>query len=185
MQQKQWVKDVVRLSRHKRLSPLAQAVAVVMVPLIIGVALLLTSPWVAAVTTVTVKVTVVMPPPCKINGDQPIEVDFEEVVTTRVEGQNYIRTVPYSLECTGLSSNDMTLMVEGDHAGFGTNVLATDKADLGIALLANDRPLALNTNLKFTNPNKPELKAFLAKRPGSTLKAGKFSAGAILKVAYQ
>ncbi len=154
-------------------------------PLAIGVALLMASTWVAAATTVTVRVTVLAPPPCKINGDQPIEVDFDEVVTTRVEGQNYSRAVPYSLVCIGATSNDLTLQIAGSQAAIGTNVLATDKANLGIALLANDKPLRLNSDIKFTYPNKPELKAFPIKYPGSTLKAGKFSAGAVMKVGYQ
>ncbi|HHQ6566070.1 TPA: fimbrial protein [Serratia fonticola] len=185
MRQKQRVRDLVRRSRHKRLYPLALAVVVMMAPLAIGVTLLLTSPQVVAVTTVTVKVTVIVPPPCKINGEQPIEVDYGEVVTTRVEGQNYSRAVPYILECIGATSNDLTLQVEGNPAGFGNNVLATDKASLGIALLSDGKPLRFNSDIKFTYPNKPELQAILTKYPGSTLKAGKFSAGATLKVGYQ
>lgn len=151
----------------------------------LGVTLLLASPLVTAVTTVTVKVTVMAPPPCVINGDRPIEVDFDEVVTTRVDGYNYMREVPYSVQCTGATSNDMVMRIQGEGAGFGTNVLGTNQANLGIALLNNDKPQPLNSAIKFTYPDTPKLKAVPVKFPGSTLKAAVFSAGATMKVDYQ
>ncbi|MCO7511995.1 fimbrial protein [Serratia fonticola] len=146
--------------------------------------LLLVSPLVTAVT-VTVSVIVVAPPPCVINGDQPIDVSFDEVVTTRVDGYNYMREVPYSVQCTGQLSNDMVIRIQGDGAGFGTNVLGTNQANLGIALLNNGQPQPLNRAIKFTYPNTPKLKVVPVKFPGSTLKAAEFSAGATMKVDYQ
>lgn len=42
--------------------------------------------------------TMIEPPPCTINGGSPINVDFgNEVMTTRVDGKNYIKDVNYSL----------------------------------------------------------------------------------------
>ncbi|MBU9828525.1 fimbrial protein [Rahnella sp. FC061912-K] len=134
---------------------------------------------------ITVKVTVVAPPPCVINGDQPIEVDFGEVVTTRVDGYNYMREVPYSVQCGGASSNDMVMQIQGIGAAFGTNVLDTNQDNLGIALLNNGEPLPLNSDIKFTYPSLPVLKAVPVKSPNSTLTAGVFSAGATMKVDYQ
>ncbi|HDG9775440.1 TPA: fimbrial protein [Raoultella planticola] len=135
--------------------------------------------------TITVKVAVVAPPPCVINGDQPIEVDFGEVLTTRVDGYNYMREVPYSVQCTGATSNDMVLQIQGMGAGFGINVLDTNKDNLGIALLNNGSPQRLNSDIKFTYPHLPVLKVVPIKSPNSTLKAGAFSAGATMKVGYQ
>lgn len=152
----------------------------------LGVAVLLAGSSALAVTTVTVKVTVVAPPPCVINGERPIEVNFEEVVTTRVDGSNYMRDVPYSVECTGATSNDMVMQIQGTQAGFGNgNVLDTNQANLGIALLNNGNAQPLNSDIKFTYPSLPVLTAVPVKSPGSTLTAGAFSAGATMKVDYQ
>ncbi|KYQ98872.1 exotoxin [Serratia plymuthica] len=156
--------------------------------LCLSCALLLPGTLAQAVTTVTVRITVVAPPPCTINYGRTIEVDFgNDVLTTRVDGSNYRRQIPYSVQCSGNTTNAMTLQIEGSGAGFGYNVLRTSKPDLGIALFVTDAnvPLPLNTMIKFTYPGIPTLNAAPTKRAGSTLTAGAFSAGATLKVDYQ
>lgn len=152
-------------------------------------ALLLTSPLTTAapaVSLVTVTVTV-QAAPCVINGGRQIEVDFgDEVITSRVDGHNYTQPVPYSLDCQGATSNEMTLEIQGISAGLGFNVLGTDQANLGIAMMLGDgQPFPINRQVRFTYPNVIELTAVPIKFPGSTLKAGGFSAGAVLKVGYQ
>ncbi len=62
--------------------------------------------------TVTVKVTVVAPPPCVINDGRPIEVEFGDVMTTRVDGDNYKMPVNYTLSCTGDTANAMKLQIK-------------------------------------------------------------------------
>lgn len=100
------------------------------------VSLLLLSPLVeAATTTVTVKVTVVAPPPCIINGDRPIEVDFNDVMTTRVDGNNYLMPVNYTLSCSSSApSKAMKLQVRGTGADFDAKVLKTTQPGLGVEL---------------------------------------------------
>lgn len=149
-------------------------------------ALLITVPlMLQAATTVTVKVTVVAPPPCVINGDRPIEVNFGEVMTTRVDGNNYRTAVGYTLSCNGQSKNAMKLQVQGTGAAFDSTALKTNKTALGIQLQQGSSKLALNSWLNFTYPNKPELWAVPVKQSGTTLSGGEFTAGATLKVAYQ
>ncbi len=138
-----------------------------------------------AATTVTVKVTVVAPPPCVINGDRPIEVDFGEVMTTRVDGSSYRVPVDYSLSCSGQSKNAMKLQVLGTGAAFDAAVLRTNKTGLGIQLQQGDSKLTLNSWLNFTYPNTPELWAVPVKQSGAALSGGEFTAGATMKVAYQ
>ncbi|CAI2019365.1 putative minor fimbrial subunit StfE [Serratia fonticola] len=141
----------------------------------------------AATSTVTIKVTVSAPPPCVINDDRPIEVEFGEVMTTRVDGNNYRRNVNYTLKCTNASSNAMKLQVNGTGAGFDSQVLQTNKAGLGIALLQDERRLPINTGwINFTYPNQPVLVAVPVKQSNVKLDGGEFfSAGATMKVAYQ
>ncbi|MFT2789672.1 fimbrial protein [Serratia sp. T13T92] len=157
--------------------------------LCLSCALLLPGTLAQAITMVTVTITVVAPPPCVINGGGTLEVEFgNDVLTTRVDGNNYRRPVPYSVQCSGNTNNAMTLELQGAEAAFGgSNVLRTDKADLGIALFITDAnvPLPLNTRIRFTYPAIPTLSAVPTKRAGSTLTAGAFSAGATLKVDYQ
>ncbi|MEL5519727.1 fimbrial protein [Serratia bockelmannii] len=135
--------------------------------------------------TVTVKVTVVAPPPCVINDDRPVEVEFGDVMTTRVDGDNYKMPVNYTLSCTGGTSNAMKLQVKGNGAAFDATVLQTNKTGLGIELRQGDGKLAVNSWLNFTYPNKPELWAVPVKQAGTTLTGGEFSAGATMAVDYQ
>jgi type 1 fimbria pilin len=144
----------------------------------------------AADSTISVEVTVVAPLPCVINGGQTIEVDFgNDVVTKQVDGRNYRRPIPYTVQCTGNTTNAMTLQMQGNGAGTGfqLNALRTNNPDLGIALYSDNgnNPLQLNNPIQFTYPAIPTLSAAPVKRSGGTLKAGTFSAGATIKVEYQ
>ncbi|MGF6191422.1 fimbrial protein [Serratia sp. 2723] len=141
--------------------------------------------WAVPSATVTVKVTVVAPPPCVINDDRPIDVEFGDVMTTRVDGDNYKMVVNYTLSCPGAPSNAMKLQVKGTGAAFDATVLQTNKTGLGIELRQGDSKLAVNGWLNFTYPNKPELWAVPVKQRGATLTGGEFSAGATMAVDYQ
>lgn len=141
--------------------------------------------WAAPSATVTVKVTVVAPPPCVINDDRPIDVEFGDVMTTRVDGDNYKMPVNYTLSCTGGTSNAMKLQVKGTGAAFDATVLQTNRTGLGIELRQGAGKLAVNDWLNFTYPNKPELWAVPVKQTGVTLTGGEFSAGATMAVDYQ
>lgn len=138
-----------------------------------------------ASSSITVKVTVLAPPPCVINDDRPIDVEFGDVMTTRVDGDNYKMPVNYTLSCTGGTTNAMKLQVKGTGAAFDATVLRTNQTGLGIELRQGDSKLAVNDWLNFTYPNKPELWAVPVKQRGATLKWGEFSAGATMAVDYQ
>nr|WP_229655838.1 fimbrial protein [Pantoea sp. 201603H] len=138
-----------------------------------------------AVTTVTVKVTVVAPPPCIINDNRPIEVEFGDVMTTKVDGMNYRMPVNYTLSCEGESSNAMQLEVQGTGAAFDNTVLQTNKDGLGIKLMRVGADLPVNTPVPFIYPNAPELWAIPVKETGVALTTGEFSAAASMRVDYQ
>ena len=138
-----------------------------------------------ASTTVTVKVTVIAAPSCIINDNRPIEVNFSDVITTRVDGSNYRMPVPYSLSCSAETSNAMKLQIQGNVADFDNTVLQTNKTELGIELQQDDSKVAVNHWLNFTYPNQPQLWAVPVKQSGATLTGGEFSATATMKVDYQ
>ncbi len=147
---------------------------------------LFTSMSAVALTTLTIKAIVLAKPSCVINGGDPIEVKFRnDIVSTRVNGYNYMEEIPAKVQCSGLTSDSLRLKIQGESAYFGSNVLATEQDDLGIALLSNGRPLRLNNNIPFTYPNVPLLNAVPVKIQGAKLISGKFSASATLTVEYE
>ncbi|MEL5308190.1 fimbrial protein [Serratia nevei] len=137
-------------------------------------------------STVYLSVTVVDKPACVINGEQAIVVDFgDELFTNRVDGNHYLRTLDFTLECRSNRKNAMKMKLAGSATAFDGSALQTNQADLGIALRANGQPLTINSWLNFTYPDRPLLQAVPVKRAGGVLKGGVFSAGATLLVDYQ
>ncbi|XNS20184.1 fimbrial protein [Serratia ureilytica] len=147
---------------------------------------MLTSAPTQAATTVSVKVTVLAPLPCVLNGNQPIEVNFgDEVLTTRINGENYLTPVDYKFTCTEPEKNGMRLLLAGTGAGFDGKLLQTSVGGLGIAFLNNGSRIALNSWQNFTYPALPKLEAVPVKQANATLPTGEFTASATLRVDYQ
>ncbi|UTO00473.1 fimbrial protein [Serratia nematodiphila] len=134
---------------------------------------------------VSVKVTVV-PVPCVINDGNPILVDFEEVMTTRIDGNNYRKQVDFTLSCSGITSLLVKLKVVGNGAGFDNSLLGTSVEGLGIELQqSNNLKLPLNSWLNFMYMRPPTLWAVPVKQSGVILKGGEFYAVATMELAYQ
>lgn len=113
-------------------------------------------------------------------------MDFgSELLTTKIDGNNYIRTVDYSLECKDNTRNAMKMMVQGNATTFDASALQSNMADLGVSLRANGAALTINDWMNFTYPDKPVLQAVPVMRAGSTLSGGDFMAAATLMVSYQ
>lgn len=154
--------------------------------LVIGLSLLLGTMLAHAVTLVTVRVVVFVAPSCVINNNQPITVDFTDaVMTTRVDGNNYLQPVKYTLACSNQLSNKMKIQIKGVDAEFANGALQTSNENLGIALSSGVTPLPVNGWINFTYPNLPVLQAVPVKRPGASLVGGIFSASATMVVEYQ
>lgn len=156
--------------------------------LLVGVVMTLASGGdaVALSAVALINLTVnIMAPPCVINDNRPIEVEFGNVMTTRVDGNDYRMPVNYTLDCKDAPSSAMKLQVQGAGASFDGALLQTSNAALGIKLQSGTTPLPINTWLNFTYPNKPELSAVPVKQSGITLAGGEFTAGATMKVDYQ
>lgn len=132
--------------------------------------------------------TLIEPPSCEVNGAKPIDVDFgTQVVTTEVDGVNYIKPVSFTLSCKNNPKNTMRMQFSGTAPSWDTKVLTTNNTNLGIKLLqgsGSGTQLSLNTWLNFTYPTPPVLQAVPVKRSGSTLTAGAFNGTATLKVEF-
>lgn len=144
---------------------------------------------------VSVKLTV-LAEPCEINGNQPITVEFGDVITSKVGevgkvgDDEYLRPVEYSLKCPPGAPTAMKLQIMGGGASFDTKVLRTKPNEmsdvLGIELRqGRSKLLAINKSVSFIYPNKPELWAVPVKNGDATLKGGEFTATATMKVDYQ
>lgn len=139
-----------------------------------------------AVTNVTVKVTVIAPLSCEINGNKPIAVDFGNAVETgKVNGKNYLKEVSYDIDCKNNTTNALKMKISGQTASFDSKSLKTSNADLGIALYNGNTRVVINEGFNFTWPNKPQLKAVPVKNASATLKSGVFSGAATMTVDYQ
>lgn len=141
---------------------------------------------VQADTSLTIRATIIAPPPCVINSGSTLNVPFgNDLLTSRIDGVNYRRNVPYTVRCDSPFSNALTLELKGTGAAFDNRVLVTRKADLGVKLFVNGADWPLNTAVNFTYPNVPVVQAAPVKRAGSKLTGGAFDAAATLVVDYQ
>ncbi|HFZ1899139.1 TPA: fimbrial protein [Serratia marcescens] len=145
------------------------------------------SPLANAATTVTVSVTVLETPSCVINDNKTIEVDFGEILTVKVDGNNYKKSVDYTLKCSGIKSNAMQMKIQGGATVFDASALRTNISDFGVAFRSDGKPLPINSWLKFTysGSQAPPLEAVPVKRANAKLPGGDFTAGATLLLAYQ
>lgn len=154
--------------------------------LTLGLLLAVTPPLFAA-DNMLFRGTLIEPPPCTINDDGMVDVDFgERVGINKVNGVNYRKPVDYRITCeSGATGLDMTLTLSGTHTGYDDAAVQTDMADLGIKVLQNGTPFTLNTPLSIDPQNPPVLEAVPVKTPGATLPEGAFVATATLKAEYQ
>lgn len=127
----------------------------------------------------------VLAKPCSINNGQTIEIDFGDVMTTRIQDEFYKQPIDYTVSCTSGVQPKLNIFVDGLSASFNQNLLKTSVDDLAVLFKAgtNDFPLKSKLGFSFTSP--PELAVVLVKKSGADLPAKRFTANATLKVEYQ
>ena len=126
------------------------------------------SQGVQADVNLSIRAVIIAPPPCVINNGSTLDVPFgNDLLTSRIDGVNYRRGVPYTVTCDSPFSNALTLELRGTGASFDGRVLLTRKPDLGVKLFINGADWPLNTAVNFTYPNFPVVQAVPVKRAGS------------------
>lgn len=125
-------------------------------------------------------------PPCVINDNELITVDFgNEVMTTRIDGQNYTEIAEFSLDCSAaVGTAPLKLRVAGTKASFA-EALDGGVPGLGIALMLGGQPLKPNDWQTFSSTVKPEIRAVPVKEDGVVLDGGTFRVLASLEMEYQ
>ncbi|PNF13480.1 exotoxin [Enterobacter cancerogenus] len=135
---------------------------------------------------VTFHGTLLEAPPCEINGNELIVVDFgNEVMTTRVDGTNYRQAVRFTVDCSAATSLLQKVRISGTPATFDNSLLAGSQTGFGFAFYNNVTPMPLGSAVTFTAPTVPPLYVIPVKQSGVTLTGGAFSTLASLIVEYQ
>lgn len=134
---------------------------------------------------ISLSVTVQEKPSCVINDNLPIEVDFGELMTNKIDGVLYRRAVTYSLKCKFSDGKSMRMNILGKLSSFDSKALITSVPGLGIRLYAADQVLTPGAaGYRFVYPSQPVLAAVPVKDPAVTMSGGGFSAVATLEVEY-
>lgn len=172
--------------RLRRLRPL-HALATV---LLLGSAGTFSGAVLAQTYNLTVKVTVVEKT-CDIYGNggpnQPISVDFGDMIIKNINGTNYETEIPYTLNCADAASNPaLKLKFDGTRmTGQAANVLKTSDSNLGLRLKAGGSNLNLGTWRNFNYATKPVLTATPISSGTGGINDGQLTATATLSVEYQ
>lgn len=126
------------------------------------------------------------PPPCTIDADNTIEIDFGDVGVKRVDGVKYRKALPYTITC-GPSPLPwaLKLSVNGTPTAFDGSAVQTNVPALGIRVFQNNLPFALNTPMDIVLSSPPTLEVVPIKQPGATLSPARFSAVATLLAEYE
>lgn len=139
-----------------------------------------------AMANLTFSGTLNEPPPCTINSGSNIEVDFQDVGVSKVDGVNYLKPVNYTITCSaGTLPWEMVLTVRGIATSYESSAVQSSVTDLGIRMMQNGVPLPLNTLLLINPSTPPVLEAVPIKRPGVSLAPGAFTSSATLLAEFQ
>ncbi|CFQ54536.1 fimbrial protein [Yersinia aleksiciae] len=162
-------------------------VPVVMMTFIGATTLLSSSAWALnKVAAVNITVSIFAAPPCVINSNSTINVDFgDDLLTSRIDGVNYMKPISYNLDCTTAASNTLKMSIKGDGAALDASYLQTSNNGLGIKLMRSGQALPLNSTFNFTYPTIPVLQAVPIKQTSAALATGLFTASATMVVEYQ
>ena len=131
--------------------------------------------------------TLIEPPPCTINNDGQVDVDFgSRVGVKKVDGVNYLQVMNYRIKCDpSVSARDMTLEIIGTPADYDAAAVSSNVTDLAIQIKQNGVPVELNKPIHISMTTPPILSAVPVKRVGATLVEGPFEATATLRAVYQ
>ncbi|MBH3259856.1 fimbrial protein [Serratia marcescens] len=164
-----------------------------MTALVLGGALSLAMPtWaVEGSADMTFHGTLIEPPPCVINDDNRVEVDFgERVGINKVDGVNYRTPLSYQITCENAGSGTagkwgLNLSLTGSPSSFDSEAMVTDKDNLGIRIYRGDVPFTPNSTVAIDLSSPPVLEAVPVKKAGGALTEGAFEAWATLRADYQ
>nr|SAY43906.1 Uncharacterised protein [Serratia marcescens] len=143
--------------------------------------------WAEKTADMQFRGTLIAPPPCTLNDDGIIDVDFgDRVGINKVDGVNYRQTIGYRIRCEpGIGKWDMLLSLTGTAATFDEAAVQTNRRSLGIRIYQNAQPFKVGSALPVDPAKPPVLEAVPIGKPGEALTEGAFEAAATLRADYQ
>lgn len=140
-----------------------------------------------AVPNLLLKGTIIEPPSCKINDDQPIDISFgEDLGVSKINGDNYRQTIDYVIKCaTNDSTYKLTLTVSGNAMSKDNTAIQSSKSGLGIRILQNNQRVTIGSTWVIDMASPPVLEAVPVADPAIKLSEGSFLATASLVAEYQ
>lgn len=143
--------------------------------------------WAEKTVDMQFRGTLIEPPPCTINDDGVIDVDFgDRVGINKVDGVNYQQTIGYRITCEpGIGKWDMMLRLNGTATSFDEAAVQTNHRYLGIRIYQNAAPFKVGSSLPIDPLKPPVLEAVPVGKAGETLTEGAFDATATLQADYQ
>lgn len=123
--------------------------------------------------------------PCKVNQGKNILVDFKDVITTRIDHDNYSEKLDYRIECQDNRARGIKLYISGPASTVDKRYLSTSATDLAVKFQADNNLLPLNEKINVQYPAQPEIRVVLAKKAGAKLPSGNFSANATIHIEYE
>ncbi|NIF33011.1 fimbrial protein [Enterobacter sp. Cy-643] len=152
--------------------------------------LLMSSVSLGADNNIEIVGTVIAPPPCRLNNNEVINVDFgNSIGVKKVASGQYRQEIVLDLTCDAYNDAwQLTLKVTGLAVDFDSDnatLQTAEKSDLGIKLYADGKAFPLLTAININGTVLPKVEAVLVQREGVELTEGPFTAKAILKAEYQ
>ena len=138
--------------------------------------------------TLDIRVTgnVLAPPPCVINNNQEILVQFGFLKLSEFNGVDNKKILKIPLSCSDAPYNDMVFSIEGDAAKFNKNIFSTSNPDIGTKISFNGKNVLpnINTSFVYADGYNINLEVELTKSSVATPDGGDLQASYIFKVNY-
>lgn len=125
---------------------------------------------------------------CDVNNNQPIDVEFGDMIIKNIDGSDYEQPVPYQLTCAdSANGTKMKLRFEGGSGAalFNSDLLKTSENDLGLQFKYNNTKFAYNSWVPFTSGNQPTLTVVPVPSGDGGINDGELTATALLSVEYE
>lgn len=135
----------------------------------------------------TLRLTVIAPPACTLNGSSAMSVSFGDVQQGLIDGSYKRLPLDYGLACTSLANNALKMTLNWTSVTLGGGAaIQTNRSNLGIAVYQDNTRLSDNTSLSFTYGSPPALHVVPVKPAGVMLTdGGSFSGVMTLTLDYQ
>lgn len=124
--------------------------------------------------------TVFLPPPCQINSNASVNVEFGDIRTDLIDGETYgSQVIPASITCDSAPSAQLQVRLNGIADSSGSSILRTSVSGLGIRILHDGDDFPLNAPVDVAQGSF-SLTAVPITANSKLLQAGEFSAIATL-----